>query len=251
MSTVLSVNLNKVALLRNARGGDFPCVLRAAQICVAAGCAGLTLHPRPDMRHARPQDCRELRSIEGVELNLEGNPFEAARGSYPGFLNLVHEVKPDQCTLVPDASDQLTSDHGWDLHKEGERLRPVIDALRKAGIRSSIFVDAGSTDVEAAVGIGVDRLELYTGPYAVAFAAGQSHSQLPLYQRVAQAARSAGLGINAGHDLDQKNLAAFLRGVTAVDEVSIGHALIGEALEDGLDATVRAYLKLIHDAVAS
>jgi pyridoxine 5-phosphate synthase len=248
--TLLSVNVNKIAVLRNSRGGNEPDVVRAAETAIAAGCGGITVHPRPDQRHIRPQDVFDLATVVGerVEYNLEGNPFAPARGDYPGFLALVERVGPQQATLVPDGDGQITSDHGFDLSRDAARLRPLIAALKSHGARVSLFLDAGAADVERAAEIGADRIELYTGPYAHAFAAGDAGAALAQCVDTAQRAQAAGLGVNAGHDLSQANLGEFLRAVPKVLEVSIGHALIGEALYDGLDATVRAYLRVIAQA---
>lgn len=250
--TALSVNLNKVALLRNSRGGNLPDPLAAARVAIAAGCAGITLHPRPDLRHARPDDARAMRALcrDGIELNLEGNPCAPASARYPGFLELVLECHPDQATLVPDHDGQLTSDHGWDLATEGARLRPMIARLRAAGIRVSLFMDVDSPDIERAADVGADRVELYTGPYAHAALAGDSSAALDACARSGERAAAAGLGVNAGHDLDQRNLKPLLQRVPEIVEVSIGHALIGEALYAGLDATVHAYLDAIRQAGA-
>lgn len=241
--TVLSVNVNKVAVLRNSRGGALPSVERAARISIEAGAGGITVHPRPDLRHIRPDDVRALARWLPVELNIEGNPFAPPneRG-YPGLLALAEEVRPAQCTLVPDADAQLTSDHGFDLARDAERLEPVIARLKALGIRVSLFVDPDDPDVARAAAIGADRVELYTGPYAAAFAAGAPEGALAAAAATARRAQTAGLGVNAGHDLDQRNLGPFLAAVPGVLEVSIGHALIGEALFDGLAATVRNYL---------
>ncbi|MBL8246181.1 MAG: pyridoxine 5'-phosphate synthase [Rhodanobacteraceae bacterium] len=244
--TALSVNLNKVALLRNSRGGVLPDPLAAARVAIAAGCQGITLHPRPDLRHARPDDAHALRALcTSVELNLEGNPYAGADGRYPGFMQLLEACSPEQATLVPDADAQLTSDHGWDLRAEGARLRPLIARLRAAGIRVSLFLDVDSPDIERAAEIGAQRIELYTGPYAHAALAGDAGAQLDACARAAERAAAVGLELNAGHDLDQRNLGPLLRQVPAIREVSIGHALIGEALFDGLELTVRRYLGVI------
>jgi len=245
--TVLSVNVNKIAVLRNSRGGDEPRVTAAATAAIAAGAGGITVHPRPDARHIRTDDVHALAPlVRGrVEYNLEGNPFAPARGDYPGFLALVAAVRPQQATLVPDGDGQLTSDHGFDLRRDGERLRPLVAGLRALGVRVSLFMDAGTPDVARAAELGADRIELYTGPYAQAFAAGDAGAELARCAATAREAQAAGLGINAGHDLSQANLGAFLAAVPGVLEVSIGHALIGEALYAGLDATVRAYLAVI------
>lgn len=246
--TQLSVNVNKIAVLRNSRGGTLPSVLRAAEVAISAGAHGITVHPRPDQRHIRPDDVRELAElIHGrVEYNLEGNPFAPAREGYPGFMALVAEVKPTQATLVPDGDGQITSDHGFNLIKDGDRLRPYIAQLRDWGVRVSLFMDAGSPDLALARHLGADRIELYTGPFADSFAAGDASSDLALCRASAEQAQNIGLGLNAGHDLSQDNLEAFLHAVPTVQEVSIGHALFGEALYDGLDATVKAYLAVIN-----
>jgi pyridoxine 5-phosphate synthase len=247
--TALSVNLNKIAVLRNSRGDDLPSVEQAARACIAAGAAGITVHPRADQRHIRPDDVEALRGWLPVELNIEGNPFSGptARG-YPGFLNLVERARPQQCTLVPDADGQLTSDHGFDLAQSAVRLRPVIARLKGWGCRVSLFMDADAADLERAAEIGADRIEIYTGPFARAFAAGDAAAALDACARTAARASAVGLGINAGHDLSQANLGVFLRAVPQVQEVSIGHALIGEALYDGLVPTVRNYLRVIAEA---
>lgn len=249
--TRLSVNLNKIALLRNARGGTVPDVLQAARTCLEAGAHGLTVHPRPDARHARADDVlalAELARARGVEFNLEGNPFAPARPGYPGFLVLCEQSRPTQATLVPDADGQLTSDHGFDFARDGDRLRPLVAALKALGCRVSLFADAGS-DAAAAARTGADRIELYTGPYAQAHAEGRAEEALRACAVTAGHARQAGLGVNAGHDLDQGNLPGFLAGVAGVLEVSIGHALVTDALYDGLAETVRRYRTIV-DATA-
>jgi pyridoxine 5-phosphate synthase len=248
--TVLSVNVNKVAVLRNSRGGGEPSVVAAAEAAIRAGAGGITVHPRPDQRHIRPDDVRDLAALVAgrVEYNLEGNPFAPPREGYPGFLALVAEARPQQATLVPDGDGQLTSDHGFDLARDAARLRPLVAELKALGARVSLFMDAGAPDIERAADVGADRIELYTGPYAEAFAAGDPAAALALCAETARRAQAVGLGVNAGHDLSQANLGAFLRGVPGVLEVSIGHALIGEALYAGLDATVKAYLQVIRTA---
>jgi len=247
--TVLSVNVNKVAVLRNSRGGHEPSVLAAAEAVIAAGCGGITVHPRPDLRHIRPDDVLALAGLTRgrVEFNIEGNPFAPARGQYPGLLALVAATRPEQVTLVPDSDGQLTSDHGFDLRRDHAALRPIIGELKALGARVSLFMDAGAgaEALELAAELGADRIELYTGPYAEAFAAGDAGLALARCADTAAAARSLGLAVNAGHDLSQANLGGFLRGVAGVEEVSIGHALISEALYAGLDATVRAYLRIL------
>lgn len=245
--TVLSVNVNKVAVLRNARGGRDPDVVAAARLCLDAGAHGITVHPRPDARHIRAADVLALAELTreyGVELNLEGNPFAPPRPGYAGFHALCAQARPAQATLVPDGDAQLTSDHGFDFARDREALVPHVDALHALGCRVSLFADAGA-DVAAAASTGADRIELYTGPFAEAHARGDAAGVLALCADTAQRAIGAGLGVNAGHDLNQRNLADFLATVPGVQEVSIGHALVGEALRDGLPATVRAYLALL------
>jgi pyridoxine 5-phosphate synthase len=248
--TVLSVNVNKVAVLRNSRGGTEPSVLAAARAAIAAGAGGITVHPRPDLRHIRPDDVTALASETAgrVEFNIEGNPFAPARGAYPGLLAMVEAVRPQQATLVPDGDGQLTSDHGFDLARDAKRLAPLVARIRALGVRVSLFMDAGSTGLELAAAMGVERVEIYTGPFAEAHARGEAASALAQCARTARDAQALGLGVNAGHDLSQANLADFLRGVPGVLEVSIGHALFGEALHDGLAPTVRAYLDIIRSA---
>jgi pyridoxine 5-phosphate synthase len=245
--TLLSVNLNKIAVLRNSRGGDEPDICKAAQTCIESGCGGITVHPRPDLRHVRPDDVRALAALlrGRVEYNIEGNPFAAARGEYPGLIELAREVRPTQVTLVPDGDGQITSDHGFDLQRDIDRLRPLVDQLRELGCRVSLFVDADAEHFEAAAAMGVERIEIYTGPYARAFAEGRPHDALAACANAARLAHLAGLGVNAGHDLSQANLEAFKAAIPYLAEVSIGHALIGEALYDGLAATVSHYVKLL------
>jgi pyridoxine 5-phosphate synthase len=251
--TLLSVNVNKIAVLRNSRGGDEPSVLRAATACLDAGAHGITVHPRPDRRHIRAEDVcalAELTARCGVEFNIEGNPFAPPREGYPGFVELCRRTRPAQATLVPDGDGQITSDHGFDFVRDAERLRPLVAELKSLGCRVSLFADAGSAGLERAKACGADRIEIYTGPFAAAFAEGDAASALALCAATAKEARSLGLGVNAGHDLSLDNLGAFLRAVPDVLEVSIGHALIGEALYAGLDATVRAYLRILAGARA-
>lgn len=247
MSCRLSVNLNKVAVLRNSRGGHEPDLLRAARTCLDAGAHGLTVHPRPDARHARHDDVLALAGLardRGVEFNLEGNPFAPPRPGYVGFVRLCELARPAQATLVPDDDAQLTSDHGFDFARDGEALRPLVARLKALGCRVSLFADAGG-DMARAAATGADRVEFYTGPYAEAFAAGDVTASLAGFADSARAAAAAGLGVNAGHDLSQANLGSFLDAVPGVLEVSIGHALIGEALYDGLAATVARYLAIV------
>ena len=245
--TALSVNVNKIAVLRNARGGDAPDVVRAARACLDAGAHGITVHPRPDARHVRHGDVLALSALcreRGVEFNLEGNPFAPPRTGYPGFLALCEQARPAQATLVPDGDAQLTSDHGFDFERDGEALRPLVASLHDLGCRVSLFADAGGA-MEAAAATGADRIELYTGPFADAFADGDARAVLAACADSARRAQTAGLGVNAGHDLSQANLGAFLATVPHVAEVSIGHALIDEALYAGLAATVRGYLRIL------
>lgn len=244
--TALSVNVNKIAVLRNARGGALPDVARAAATCLDAGALGITVHPRPDARHIRADDVHALATLtrqRGVEFNIEGNPFAPPRAGYPGLLALCEQTRPAQVTLVPDGDAQVTSDHGFDFERDAERLAPLVAAFRALGCRVSLFADADCA-VERAAATGADRIELFTGPFAAAFSLGAPTAALKACAETARRAQAAGLGVNAGHDLDQANLAAFLAAVPGVVEVSIGHALVGEALYDGLDATVRAYLAI-------
>ncbi|HUP95404.1 MAG TPA: pyridoxine 5'-phosphate synthase [Burkholderiales bacterium] len=237
--TRLSVNLNKIALLRNSRALGIPSVIGCARIAIEAGAQGITVHPRPDARHIRSDDVRELAALlkayPDVEFNIEGNPFENA-------LDLVRETRPHQFTLVPDAPGAYTSDHGWNLPHDSERLREVIPAVKGLGVRVSLFMDPSLEAIRAAAKTGADRVELYTEPYARAFGTRDEPAELKRYAAAARAALDAGLAVNAGHDLNQQNLPSFLSAVPDVAEVSIGHALIADALEDGLARTVKAYL---------
>lgn len=251
MSTALSVNLNKIAVLRNSRGGDDPDVLRAGIACLDAGAHGLTVHPRPDARHIRADDVHALAGLchaRGVEFNVEGNPFAPPRDGYPGLLALCDATRPAQVTLVPDGDGQLTSDHGFDFARDGQALGPLVAAFKALGCRVSLFVDVGDPQVARAADCGADRVELYTGPYAEADAAGDARAALDLAADTARRVQAVGMAVNAGHDLSQANLGAFLAAVPDVREVSIGHALIGEALYAGLDATVRAYRRIVDAA---
>jgi len=245
--TLLSVNVNKIAVLRNSRGGNEPDILRAAHTCIDAGCGGITVHPRPDQRHVRPDDVRALAAITRgrVEYNIEGNPFAPARGTYPGLIELARETRPTQVTLVPDSDGQITSDHGFDLTRDIETLKPLVAQLRDLGCRVSLFVDAGTTAFDDAVAIGVQRIEIYTGPYAHAFEEGRVQEELERCAETARRAQQAGLAVNAGHDLSQANLGTFKAAIPGLAEVSIGHALIGEALYEGLSTTVRKYLQIL------
>jgi pyridoxine 5-phosphate synthase len=245
MTTKLSVNLNKVATLRNTRSVGLPSITRCARLCLSAGADGITIHPRPDQRHIRPADVDDLARLvseyPGVEFNIEGNPFH-------GLLEYVEAHRPSQCTLVPDDERQATSDHGWDLTKNGARLAPILKRLREIGVRSSLFMDADASVMHLVKDVGADRVEIYTEPFAAAFARGDSSAALGACRNAALACRGMGLGINAGHDLNLENLGPFLAAVPSVLEVSIGHALIADALEVGLPYTVRKYLAIARRA---
>ena len=243
--TRLSVNLNKVALLRNSRSLGIPSVVRAGVMVLDAGACGLTVHPRPDERHIRAHDVFELaelvRSRRNVEYNIEGNPFE-------NLLDYARKVRPHQCTLVPDDPAQFTSDHGWDLSqgtRNAQRLKPLISELKALRIRVSLFMDAAPQNMALAADAGADCVELYTEPYAKAHGMPDQARVIAQYAAAADAARDAGLLVNAGHDLNRANLAPFLAAVGPVAEVSIGHALVADALELGLSATVHEYLAAI------
>lgn len=231
--TKLSVNINKVATLRNARGGNNPDVLRTALDCELFGAEGITVHPRPDERHIRYEDVRDIRPRIATELNIEGNPIER-------YVGLVLEVRPTQVTLVPDADDQLTSNHGWDTRRHKTFLTDIIGRFREAGIRTSIFVDADPEMVACAHECGTDRVELYTEPYASGYMKDREEAIAPFIE-AAEEARRQGLGLNAGHDLSLQNLHYFHRRIPWLDEVSIGHALICDALYIGLRETIKKY----------
>lgn len=243
--TALSVNLNKVALVRNTRHLGIPSVARAATLCLKAGANGITVHPRPDGRHIRAEDVRVLhrllQSWPGAEFNIEGNPFH-------NLMDFVRELRPHQCTLVPDSEGQFTSDHGWNLPADGERLRPLIAQAKALGVRVSLFMDPLPQAMAAAKAVGADRVELYTESYASAWGTARQAEVLRGFADTARAAQAVGLGINAGHDLSLDNLTDFLRTVPGVREVSIGHALISDALELGYAAAVKAYLARIDRA---
>ena len=246
MSTALSVNLNKIAVLRNSRGGGEPDVVRAGIACLDAGAHGLTVHPRPDARHIREHDVQALAALcraRGVEFNIEGNPFAPPRPGYPGLLALCEAAQPAQVTLVPDGDGQLTSDHGFDFVRDGAALRPLVAAFKALGSRVSVFVDAGDPNVAQAAAVGADRVELYTEPYAAAFGTPEQSAQIKRYAAAAEAAQAVGLGVNAGHDLSLRNLTPFVANVPNVLEVSIGHAFVTDALELGYAESVRAYLR--------
>jgi pyridoxine 5-phosphate synthase len=233
--THLSVNINKIATLRNARGGNNPDVIKVALDCEKFGADGITVHPRPDERHITYKDVHDLKTVLTTEFNIEGNPTEEK------FVNLVLETKPHQVTLVPDAQGQLTSDHGWDTVKNQDYLIKTIALFKNAGIRVSIFVDPVTAMVEAAATTGTDRIELYTESYASAFAKGNKETAILPYTEAANLAHQLGLGINAGHDLDLQNLAFFKKSIPHLDEVSIGHALVCDSLYLGLHNTIQLY----------
>lgn len=237
--TRLSVNLNKVALLRNTRSVGMPDVLKAGRIALEAGAHGITVHPRPDGRHIRREDVTALAGLlkawPGAEFNIEGNPFH-------GLMDIVEQTQPTQCTLVPDDPDAATSDHGWNLDRDGNRLKEVVEKLKQRGIRVSLFMDPMPAAIRRARDVGADRVELYTEPYARSAGTSNVATELQRYEDAARVATSVGLGVNAGHDLNLANLPPFIRAIPTVAEVSIGHALIADALEFGLSKTVRLYL---------
>jgi pyridoxine 5-phosphate synthase len=245
--TALSVNLNKVALVRNTRNLGIPSVTRLAQIALEAGADGITVHPRPDGRHIRAHDVHELAVLmqawPACEFNIEGNPFH-------NLMDFVRAVRPHQCTFVPDETGQATSDHGWDLARDGERVRPYIEQARALGVRVSLFMDPVPETMRLARALGADRIELYTEPYAQSFGTSTQTRELARYKEAAEAALAIGLGVNAGHDLNRDNLAPFLATVPGVQEVSIGHALTADALEFGMSRTVGLYLAEIRKAGA-
>lgn len=250
--TALSVNVNKVALLRNTRHIDIPSVLRAAELCLEAGAQGITVHPRPDERHVRPDDVYELAALmkdwPDREFNIEGNPFQ----NLMGFVrDLTARGLPlHQCTFVPDSEDQFTSDHGWSFPADADRLQPLIEQAHARSVRVSLFMDPVAEAMAAVKAVGADRVEFYTESYARASSGTERSEALGRFASAARAAAALGLGINAGHDLNRDNLTAFLRSVPGVQEVSIGHALIADALELGYTATVKDYLRCIDEAFA-
>ena len=238
--TRLSVNINKIATLRNSRGGNNPDLLKVALDCERFGAEGITVHPRPDERHIRYQDVYDLKQNIHTEFNIEGNPKEQK------FVDLVLANKPHQVTLVPDTLGQLTSDHGWDTIAEQAYLKEIIAVFKKAGIRVSVFVDPNEKMVEAAATTGTDRIELYTEMYANQFAAGNKEIAIATYISAAALAKKLGLGINAGHDLDRYNLPYLIQSIPSIDEVSIGHALISDALYLGLENTIQLYKRALN-----
>lgn len=245
----LSVNLNKIALIRNSRDGDHPRVEDFGRLALDGGAAGLTVHPRPDQRHITPRDVRQLSSLvnqyAGREFNIEGNPFAPPLQDYPGLIELVRETRPDQCTLVPDGDEQKTSDHGFDLKKDGERLKPIIEELHSYGVRVSLFMDPDVEQIKLARAINADRIELYTGPFAWAYEDSPENAEA-LYQRHVEAAQTAiacGLGVNAGHDLNLENMRRY-KELPGLLEVSIGHALTVDALLRGFTPIIQEYLDI-------
>jgi len=253
----LSINLNKIALIRNSRSGNFPDLIAHARMAIEAGADGITVHPRPDQRHIRVSDIfalkKFLQDCPAIEFNIEGNPFALAQKDYPGFLSLIEQCPPHQCTLVPDTETQLTSDHGFDLIKDGASLKPVIGHLQTLGIRVSLFMDPNLEQISCAAELGADRIELYTGPFAAAYQQGLDNPEsLPPAQhlfsqhsfeqhcRAAEHAHQLGLGINAGHDLNLENLRQY-RLLPHLQEVSIGHALTVDALRMGFAHAIAAY----------
>ena len=248
----LSVNLNKIALIRNSRDTTNPSITEHARMCIAAGADGVTVHPRPDQRHIRARDCFDLAGMLQVEFNIEGNPMAGPRssdrsgvGDYPGFMELVREIRPAQCTLVPDGDSQLTSDHGFDLKRDGDTVAPLVADLKSLGIRTSLFMDPEPEQIRLAGQIGADRIELYTESYAKAFSNGDNLDQvLQQFIEAAEVAAEEGLGLNAGHDLDLNNLPRFVT-VPGLLEVSIGHALTVDAIRMGLASAVAAYQRAL------
>ena len=241
--TNLSVNVNKIAWLRNARGEDRPDIIELSKILINCGIQGLTVHPRPDLRHITPDDVYDISSLckeSNVEFNIEGNPYSEPTETYPGFINLVKKIEPDQCTLVPDSPEQITSDHGWQIEDNDlENIKEIVNTLKTTKTRISFFVDPDTYHIDQIKLAGADRIELYTGPYAV----NPTLEVVSKYEKAFNHAKDIGLGVNAGHDLDLNNLQLFLSKVPA-DEVSIGHALISDALISGLEVVTKRYLDL-------
>ena len=246
--TALSINLNKIALIRNSREGNYPNILDFANTCIDCGVDGITVHPRPDQRHIRPSDVSQLANLvaplDEVEFNIEGNPFADACGEYPGLIALVQETVPDQCTLVPDSDNQLTSDHGFDLNQQGDQLIPIINQIKSMGVRVSLFLDPDLEQIKLASEVGAERIELYTGPYAAAWGTEALETIFDQHLKAANLATSLGLGVNAGHDLNLDNLAKFAS-IPNLLEVSIGHAFTVDSLNMGMIPTLRAYQTLL------
>ncbi len=245
--TVLSVNVNKIALLRNSRGRDYPCVMDFVKTCLDMGVKGITVHPRPDERHVTRQDVYDisafLKTVPDVEFNIEGYPTQS-------FLDLVFEVIPDQCTLVPDEPGQLTSDHGWDIQANHQLLETVDTQLREANIRSSLFIDPVVAEIELVPGVLADRIELYTEEFAEKFGSVVEQEVFEKYRKAALRASELNIGINAGHDLDLQNLGRFLQ-IPSILEVSIGHALVVESINQGLEPVIREFQAIILSACSS
>ncbi len=241
MTTKLSVNVNKFALIRNSRDTDYPNLAHMAERAIAAGVHGITVHPRPDQRHIRYSDVHELSALTArhpdVEFNIEGNPI-------PDFLRIVKDVRPDQCTLVPDDPNQLTSDHGWDLAKDGDPLAFVVSDLQETGIRVSLFMDPVAEQIDRVKTVGAERIELYTEPYARAFGTSDEDTVWSRFDAAAAHAESLGLGVNAGHDLNLENLPRFLT-IKSILEVSIGHAIVVESFDHGFEGTLARYLEIV------
>ncbi len=248
----LSVNLNKIALIRNSRDTTNPDVRQHAQMCIDAGADGITVHPRPDQRHIRAQDCFDLAGMLQVEFNIEGNPVSGPRkserpgvGDYPGFMELVREIRPAQCTLVPDGDGQLTSDHGFDLKRDGDHVAPLVQELQSLGIRTSLFMDPDPEQIRLAAQLGTERIELYTESYARAYQRQEDlDAVFARFLLAAEVAAEEGLGLNAGHDLDLHNLPRFAT-IPGLLEVSIGHALTVDAIRIGLAPAVAAYQRAL------
>ena len=241
--TNLSVNINKIAWLRNARGEGRPNLIELSRILIDCGVQGLTVHPRPDLRHITPDDVYDLSTLcskYGIEFNIEGNPYSEPTNIYPGFMNLIKDIRPDQCTLVPDSPEQLTSDHGWQIKEKNlDEVKNIVDELQTSAARLSFFVDTDLRQIDAIKKVGAQRIELYTGPYAI----NPTLNILSSYESAYIHAKKIGLDVNAGHDLDLDNLGLFLSKVPA-DEVSIGHALISDSLIGGLESVTKQYLQL-------
>lgn len=261
MKAALSINVNKIALLRNSREGNYPNVLDHAKQCLLAGADGITVHPRPDQRHIRVHDCRDIANFlreeyPAIEFNIEGNPFAKPMQSnrkeiedYPGFMAIVAENRPAQCTLVPDNNQQLTSDHGFDLRVDGDRLLPIIQELKKLNCRVSLFMDPDAEQIRLARQVGADRVELYTGPYAASFHTSERDAVFQTYAKAAEVALEEGLGLNAGHDLNLDNLPLFST-IGNLEEVSIGHAFTVDCLHYGLTDTVKRYQEALGKVVS-
>ena len=256
MSAALSINLNKIALIRNSRDTEYPSVTDHARKCIAAGADGITVHPRPDQRHIRADDCKALSDLladhKSIEFNIEGNPFAPKRKSdrpsvsdYPGFMDIIERLRPHQATLVPDGDQQLTSDHGFDLRGDCAELEEIIARCQSLGVRVSLFMDPEREQIDRAAEIGADRIELYTGPYAEAHLMGNYQACLKQFATAAAHADSAGLGVNAGHDLNLHNLSEFSAALPCLLEVSIGHAFTVDAIELGLTECIARYQRCL------